>query len=213
MRFRWFGLLVVVCLFMISCSRTVTQLVTYGDQVAVTVTLRGTMEVNANRYFLVLGSNSNLSVPLPPPDNIDYEMIEPGTTPTLGSEEAYHTNYYSTWDGYIVLDPGGYFVAKGPFVAGQVPTRESVASVGEITSTLSFSFQLEEIYSTVPDHIYFDFVSVEWPTGQSKLPSDHLSSTNPYISKISGSISTIDDGEDTDVAGSLDIVSCRLEIQ
>ena len=40
----------------LGCARTVTQIVTYGDQMAVEVELRGTMEVNANRYFLVLAA-------------------------------------------------------------------------------------------------------------------------------------------------------------
>ena len=202
-----------IILSMLGCSRTVTSLVNYGDQMAVQVTLRGTMEVNANRYFFVLGSSSTLNVPLPPPDNIEDEMLEPGDDPLLGNIGDYYSEYYVTWDAYVILDPGGFFLVDGPFVSGEVTTRESLSSVSDITPILNFSIPLESVYSTVPDNIYFDFVSVEWLDGEAKIPSDHLTSTDPYISKISGSIIVIDDGEDSGVEASLDIVECRVEIQ
>lgn len=197
------------------CAQTVTQLVTFGDQMSVEVTLKGTMEVNANRYFLVVSSNPVYKVPLPPPDIIADapEFIEPGMVPTTGSPEAYYTNFYSTWSGYIVLDSGGYSLVKGPFVINQTPTREVLSGMGEISAKISFSFSLDRIFAAVPDQIYFDFISVAWPDGQARIPSDHLLTTNNYISKAVGSIVTVVDGEDSGVDGSLDIISCRVEIQ
>jgi hypothetical protein len=203
------------CILLSGCAQTVTQIVTFGDQMAVEVTLKGTMEVNANRYFLVVSSNPNYKVPLPPPDLITDapEFIEPGMTPTTGSPEAYYTNFYSTWSGYIVLDSGGYSLVKGPFVINQTPTREVLSGLGEMGAKINFSFRLERIFATVPDQIYFDFISVAWPDGQAKIPSDHLPSTNNYISKAVGSIVTVVDGEDSGLDAGLDILNCKVEIQ
>jgi hypothetical protein len=211
--------IILVSLFVISliagCAQTVTQLVAFGDQMAVEVTLKGKADVNANRYFLVVSSNPSYKVPLPPPDIISEapELVEPGIIPAAGSPEAYYANFYSTWSGYVILDPGGYYLIKGPFVIGQTPTREVLSGLGEIGTKLNFSFRLERIFSTVPDQIYFDFISVAWPSGQAKIPSDHLPSTNNYISKTVGSIVTVVDGEDSGLDAGLDIVSCRVEIQ
>lgn len=212
----------LACLLLFGCARTVTQYVTYGDQMVVEVTLRGTMEVNptivgnANRYFLVLASNPEFKIPLPPPDNISYEFIEPGTEPRLGSMEAYYTNFYSSWEGYCVVEPGGYFLVDGPFVQGAAITREPLASLGEISAKIKFNFRLSQIFGTsVPDIIYFDFVTVPWPVDSAKLPEDHLTSTNAYLSnaKVSGSTVSVDDEPNYSIDGSLDILKCTVTVQ
>lgn len=207
-------LLVVCCWLVVSCARTVTSIVTYGDQMVVEATLRGTMEASANRYFLVISSNANYKIPLPPPDNIEYEFIEPGSPPQLGSIEAYYTNYYSTWSGYIMAEPGGYFLVKGPFVQNQTTTREVLSSLGESSSQIKFNFRLSQIFGTsVPNTIYFDFVSVKWPTDDAKLAADHLTLTNAYISKISGSTVTVTDPENDAADPALNILTCTVTIQ
>ena len=197
------------------CAKTVTQIVTYGDQMTVEVTLRGNLDNDANRYFLVVSNDPNYKIPLPSPDLIEDapEFIEPGDTPSIGSPEAYYTNFYSTWSGYIILEPGGFFLVKGPFVIDQATTPEVLSNLGEVSNKINFSFRLGRIFDTVPDNIYFDFVTVPWPDGEAKIPSDHLPTTNNYISKISGSIKTINDSEDSDLEASLDIVDCRVEIE
>ncbi|MEE8638691.1 MAG: hypothetical protein V3T21_06615 [Candidatus Margulisiibacteriota bacterium] len=197
------------------CAKTVTQIVTYGDQMAVEVTLRGNPDNDANRYFLVVSNNANYKIPLPPPDLIEDapEFIEPGDTPTTGSPEAYYTNFYSTWSGYIILEPSGFFLVRGPFVIDQTPTPEVLSNLGEVSTKINFSFRLGRIFDTVPDNIYFDFVTVPWPDGEAKIPSDHLPTTNNYISKISGSIAAITDNEDSGLEASLDILGCRVEIE
>lgn len=200
----------------LGCARTVTPRVAFGEQMTVTVTLRDTLSINDNRYFLVLSTSSGLKVPLPYPDinTNSPEFIEPGMIPQLGTEEAYYSSYYGTWSGYIELDPGGYFLTKGPFVVNQTTTREPLSTLDSINKTISFSFRLDRIFgSTVPDYIYYDFVSVSWPTGQAKIPADHLTSTNAYIAKASGSIATVSDGQDLTIDGSLDIVNCKVEIE
>jgi len=207
-------LCISILVFNSGCAKTVTQIVTYGDQLVVEVTLRGTMDINQNRYFMVLSANSNFQIPLPPPDNIEFEFIEPGMSPQQGSVEAYYTNYYSTWSGYVAVDPGGYFTVMGPFVQGQTVTREVLAGLGDVSSKLVFNFPLSRIFSgTVPDNIYFDFVTVNWPTGGQKIAADHLTSTNAYISKITGSIQTIQDEENPLLAPSQDILSCTVSVQ
>lgn len=216
MRFKCCLLLVVSCLFLVGCAKTVTQVVTYGTQMTVEVTLRGTMEVDANRYFMVLADNPSFKIPLPPPDNPKKdEFIEPGTQPFLGGDIAdYYINYYSTWSGYVVVDPGGFSSVKGPFVQTQAITRELFASLGEINTKIRFTFSLDRIFgATIPDTIYFDFVSVNWPTGAQKLSADHLFYTNAYISKVSGSTVTVTDGEYEVIDPALNILSCVVTIQ
>lgn len=215
MRFRLCALSAVVCLLLVGCARTVTQLVTYGEQMVVEVTLRGNFDVNANRYFLVLSDRSDYKVPLPPPDFLEEapEFLEPGMTPTTGSPEAYQNNFYSTWSGYIVIDTSGYSLVKGPFVLGQVPTREVIGNIGEASDRLSFSFRLGRIFSAIPNPIYFDLVAVPWPDGGEKIPADHLPTTNNYISSLEGSVITVEDDPAGALDASLDIENCRVEIQ
>jgi hypothetical protein len=212
--YKWFVGLLVCLLFVSGCAKTVTSIVTYGDQMVVEVTLRGTMEVNANRYFMVLASDPSFKTPLPPPDNISYEFLEPGTTPMLGAIADYYTNYYSTWAGYIMVEPGGFFSVAGPFVSGVVATRESFSSLGEITSKITYNFRLSRIFGgTIPSTIYFDVVSVPWPTDQPKLAADHLTSTNAYISIVAGSTVPVSDEENTSLDPATDILKCTVSIQ
>jgi hypothetical protein len=210
-----FAFCILVLTLFTGCARTVTQIVTYGDQMLVEVTLRGTMEFNANRYFLIVSTNESYKIPLPPPDIIEAapEFIEPGMTPQLGTPEAYYSNFYSTWSGYVILDPSGYSLVKGPFVAGEATTREVLSTLADIGTKISFSFRLGRMFDAVPDQIYFDFIAVPWPDGEAKIPSDHLPSTGNYISKVSGSIFAIDDLSDSTLDASLDIVRCRVEVQ
>ncbi len=206
----------LLVIFVLGCARTVTQVEGYGDEMKIEVTLRGTAEITANRYFLVLSRDANYKIPLPPPDIVEDapEFIEPGMIPQIGSPEAYYNEFYSTWSGYIVLESGGYFISKGPFVIDQVAERVFFSGLGEIGSKITFSFRLDRIFETdIPDSIYFDFVSVPWPDGEEKIPADHLPSIANYISKKSGSILTVDDEADMDLAPGLDIRSCRVEIQ
>jgi hypothetical protein len=198
------------------CSRTVTQYVTYGNEMVVEVTLRGTMDPSSNRYFLVLASKPDYKIPLPPPDNISYEFIEPGTEPRLGTAADYYANFYASWEGYCVVEPGGYFLADGPFVQGVAVTREVLASLGEISSKITFNFRLSQLFgTTVPSTLYFDFVTVPWPSDNSKLPADHLVSTNAYLSnvRIAGSTVTVSDEQNEALEAPLDILQCKLTIQ
>lgn len=198
------------------CARTVTPIVDYGETMIVDVTLRGTADAIGNRYFVVMSSNSAFKVPLPPPDYDEQtpEFLEPGDVPLVGSIEAYYSKYYAGWTGYVYVDPGGYTLVTGPFVNGVAATREAVGNLETITSKLSFTFNLAKLFgTTIPDNIYFDVISVPWPDGQAKIPVDHLASTNASISKISGSILTVDDIEDSSLPASRDIVRCRVEIQ
>ena len=213
----WYCLLFVVCglLFTTGCAKTVTTIVPYGDQMLVEVTLAGTMDINDNRYFLVLSDNANYTIPLPPPDLIEAapEFIEPGLTPEMGTAEAYYTNFFTTWSSYIILDPAGYSVIMGPFVYNQENTREALSTIGEINNLITFSVDLDQVFTTVPNQIYFDFVAVPWPDGQAKIPADHLPSTDNYIDKTVGSIVQINDGLTSGIEDSLDILNCRIEIQ
>jgi len=181
----------------------------------VTVTLRGTLDNDANRYFMVVSSLEAFNVPLPPPDLIEAapEFIEPDMTPEIGSAEAYFTNFFSTWSSYIVLDPAGYNLVQGPFAIGQSITREVFSTLEDINNTLSFTIRLGRLFDPVPNTIYFDVVAVPWPDGAQKIPADHLPSTDNTISKVVGSITTVADDLDSEISAALDIINCRVEIQ
>ena len=216
MRVKFGVISLLICLLLFGCARTATQIVTYGDEMVVEVTLRGTVETGASRYFLVLASVPEFKVPLPPPDLIEScpEFIEPGMTPLLGTPEAYYTNFFSSWSGYVVLDYSGYSLVKGPFVMGQPVTREAFAGLGEINNKISFNFELARVFGgSIPDTIYLDLVSVPWPAGSAKIPADHLTSTNVYISKAAGSTLTVVDEQNSALDPSLDILQCTVTIQ
>ena len=205
------------CLLMIAlcgCAKTVTTIVNYGDRMTVEVTLRGTLEVQSSRYFLVLASSANYTVPQPPPYDIAYEMIEPGETPRIGAVADYYTKFYATWEGYVAVEPAGYFSVKGKFIQGQAVTREVITSLGEPSTKITFTFGLDRIFgTTIPANIYFDFVSVDWPSDTSRLPADHLTTSNAYVAKLFGSSQTITDAEDPGIRSSLDILDCKVTIQ
>lgn len=211
----YFGFWVLIFGFCTGCSRTVTPIVTYGEQMIVEVTLRGNVDTSANCYFMVFGSDQNYKIPLPWPNQIDAapEMLEPGTVPLVGSIEAYYSNFYNSWSGYVLLEPAGYTLVKGPFVLNQVSTREFLSPLGAVSSKLNFEFRLGRLFTTIPDKIYFDVVSVPWTGGGARIPKDHLPSTNNYISKVTGSIIEVPEFEETSVEASLDILKVRVEIQ
>jgi len=209
------SLMLVLSGLIAGCARTVTPLVNYGSQLQVTVTLRGNFDPDANRYFLVLSDNPNYKVPLPPPDQLSAapEFIEPEMSPISGSREAYFTNFFSSWSGYMIVEPLGFTLVKGPFVSNQTPTREVQQLLGTISNKMTFSLRLDKLFTTVPDKIYFDFVAVPWPNGAAKIPADHLPSTNNSIAGLSGSIVSVDDIQEPALDAGLDIINCRVEIQ
>lgn len=196
------------------CARTVTPLVSYGQQMTVTVTLRGTLESYANRYLLVLSANNNFQIPdFPNFDLNTPEFIEPGMIPLAGNTADYYTKYYSTWAGYVVLDRNQFFSVKGPFVYGQTVSREVFSNVSTPNTVISFTFSVNRVFDIIPDTIYFDFVSVPWPNNAQKIAADHINSTDAYISKLAGSIKMVYDSVDPGLDPAVDILNCRVEIQ
>ena len=209
-------LLIAYSLLLITgCARTVTQIIPSGAEMVVEATMLGTVETSANRYFMVLSSTSGYKVqlPLPQPGGTRDELLEPGTTPIYGSQEAYYSTYYSTWSGYIIAEPAGYFLVRGPFVLCATATREVLSTTAASGNSLRFTFRLDQIFgSTVPDVIYFDLVTVPWPDGGEKLPADHLQMSN-YVSKVAGTELTIVDDSDSAAPPALDIARVVIKIQ
>ncbi|MBN3032914.1 MAG: hypothetical protein JW873_02350 [Candidatus Saganbacteria bacterium] len=218
------SLIVVSCLLLVvslvGCAKTVTN-VNFGSTLTVTVTLRGSADVTNNRYFLVLSSSPTFKVPLPPPNNyvggITYEFLEPdGTLPKDGitSLEAYYTNYFSTWSGYVVLKSGGYFITPGPFSQGVAISQPLLSLYTPGSNKLSFNFSLSQLFASgVPATAYFDLVAVPWPAAGYKYAADHLESTNAYVSTLSGSLQTVTDPADTSVDPACDILTCEVTVQ
>jgi len=216
MQFVVWLLLVCSLWFVSGCARTVTSIVPYGDQITVTATMRGTINVDSYRYFLVLSDSSSYKVPEPRPDIIEAapEFIEPGGTPIIGTVEAYYANFFSTWSSYFVVNSSGYSRVMGPFVIGGTNTREVLSSIPDLnTKVLVFSCDLSKLFSTVPDQIYFDFVAVPWLDGEQTIPLDHLPSSNNSISKVAGSIKEVSDESDLALPAALDIIRVELKIE
>ncbi len=216
MRFVVWILLVCSLGFADGCARTVTSIIPYGDQITVTATLQGNIDVTNNRYFLVISGSSSYKVPQPRPNIIETapEFIEPGGTPIVGTVEAYYNNFFSTWSSYFVVNSAGYSRVLGPFVISGSNTREVLASIPDLnTKVLTFSCDLSKLFTTIPDRIYFDFVTVPWLDGQQNIPVDHLPSSNNSISRVAGSIIEVSDETDLTINPALDIIKVEIKIQ
>jgi hypothetical protein len=215
-----FALLLFTFVFSFGCAKTVTN-VNFGSTMTVTVTLRDNADVTKNRYFMVLGSNSTFSTPRPPAqDGGDYEFLEPDITPftTNHPTAEYFAKFFNTWDGYIVLDSTQNFsLVHGPFVEGAIVNRTPLTPAFTGGKTLSFNFQLNQIYTSVagvPANAYFNVIAVAWPPQgtAARIAWDDLT-TNTYISTISGSTQTVNNTFTALVDASLDIQSVVVTVQ
>ncbi|MFC1496114.1 hypothetical protein ACFL52_01720 [Candidatus Margulisiibacteriota bacterium] len=207
--------LLIVNLFLFGCAKTVTPLFDYGSQMTVEFNLRGAVDMatSDNRYFLVLSSNQNLNIPLPPPYTYD-EMLTVGDLPQTGSAGSYYTNYYSSWSGYIELNDFDYTIKTGPFVQGNPVSEEALANWEGTTSKISFTFRLDQIFgNSIPDNIYFNFISVNYPQNSDKIIADNLYPPTPYIQKLAGSQKSGTDGQDLSIHSTLDILGWKVIIQ
>lgn len=219
-------LIVVSCLLLVvsltGCAKTVTN-VNFGSTMSVTVTLRGNSDISLNRYFMVLSSSSTFKAPLPLSENSgQYEFLDlaSNTLPVDASHPLadYYTNFFSTWAGYVKLDSSGYAVVPGPFTSSLETTPGTIpitTGTGQGTTTLNFNFSLNQIFAPVPQTVYFDVITVSWPSSQSqrKIPADHLP-TNASIATLSGSTLTINDTDPSLISDpSLDILSCEVTVQ
>ena len=184
------SLVLVLLVLVAGCSRTVTSYVSYGSNLTVEVNLRANLDVSKYRYFMVFSTQEAISFPILPPEGTTLdEFLEPGDAPRVGDNTSYFANYYSTWTSYIVLEDGGYFLAKGPFVATNTVTREPLAPLSSISNRLSFNVSLSRLFGpSIPDTIYFDIIAVEYPTNDLKYMRDHAGPPIRRLSKISGSI-------------------------
>lgn len=205
--------LILALLILTGCSRTVTQLVTFGTQLRVEVTLRGNFDVTRNRYFMVIATQEAYYIPLPAPYSTD-EFLEPGDAAQAGDTARYYTDYYYSWHSYIVLNQMGYFLNKGPFVYGVSTTPEVISGTGNISNKLTFSVELERIFGPqIPDYIYFDLISVDYPSGQLKYLKDNITPPVRSISKVSGSFIQAATISNEAIDGSQDIISWSVRIE
>ena len=198
------------------CAKTVTP-TSFGQTMRVTVTLRGNADTTNNRYFLVLGHDSTFATPQPQnPGN--FEFLEPDTAPYSNNhtQAEYFTNFFDTWDGYIVLDnTQNFYLVHGPFVQGAALTRTYLSNF-TVGNTLKFNFQLNQIYTAlagVPANAYFNVIAVSWPPNNGpKVAADNLT-TNTYISTISGSTLPINNTFTSFSDPSLDILTVEVTVQ
>jgi hypothetical protein len=206
--------LFVGLLLMAGCSRTVTSYVNYGSSLTVEVNLRANLDVSKYRYFIVFSTQEAISFPIQPPEGTTLdEFLEPGDAPRVGDNTSYFANYYSTWTSYIVLTDGGYFLAKGPFIATNTVTREPLAPLSAISNKLSFNVNLTRLFgTTIPDTIYFDIIAVDYPTNDLKYLKDHAGPPIQRLAKISGSILSGTNTALPDIDGALNFTTWWVRV-
>jgi len=212
----FFLFILIITFFIAGCSRTVTQMPSFGSEVDVEITLAGNADVANNRYLIIFSTLESYQVPQIPPNTMD-EFLEPGDEPLPGgtTKEAYYTKYYSTWSGYVVVDNlSGYTLVKGPFISGTVASREILSTLGTVSNTLSFKFSLEKLFgTTLPQQIYVDIVSVYYPISDAKTLKDATSPPTYGFSPIKGTyLSPPDDGIDLSIDPSQDILHWKVSV-
>lgn len=202
-------------LLLAGCSRTVTQMPTFGSEVNIEIDLAGTANVTGNRYFIVFSTIEAYQIPLSPPDSLD-EFLEPGDEPQPGtkSKADYFGQYYSTWAGYVVIDSQGYSVVKGPFNITTPISREAIGGLGNLTDKFNFNLRLDRIFgATLPEKIYFDIITASYPANSSKLLSDRISPPVIYFEPIKGTIVSKSDVDTASVSEpSLDIDNWKINL-
>ena len=205
----------IFCLIITGCSKTVTTIPIFGTQMIVTATFRGNIDLSKNRYFMIISTNESYSFPILPPEGTSRdEFLEPGDSPVIGDKADYFTKYYSTWHSYIILDSLGYYLVRGPFAATNTSTREPISSTIPQTNYLNFTIRLDRIFgASLPDNIYFDIISVDYPAGAQKYLKDHIAPLSRNISSVSGSILSQNDEVKDDIDESLDIISWSVNIE
>ncbi len=181
----------------------------------VDVTFRGTIDISKNRYFMIISTKESYSFPILPPEGPSLdEFLEPGDPPVIGDLADYFNKYYSTWHSYIVLDNLGYFLVRGPFSMTSPITRESIAILLTVTNNIHFTVRLDRIFpASVPDTIYFDIISADYPANAQKYLKDHIAPPDRGISKTSGSVLYQSDEIKNDIDPSLDIISWSVKIE
>ncbi len=190
------------------CAHNVTEKVPFGSSMVVDMNLAAPLDFVHNKYFMVLGVDSNFQIPMPP----DYEFVEPGL-PVMNTEINYF-DFYSTWAGYVVVDGGVVYLYPGPFPASAEgfvrPTPIQIGQISAGSSRMKFDFIIEQVYgASPPDTISFDFVSVDL----TKYLADHLTPPNRSILRYSGMLVTGSDEAESGVDPSLNFLNWSVLIQ
>ncbi|MFA4967766.1 MAG: hypothetical protein WC624_06070 [Candidatus Margulisiibacteriota bacterium] len=211
-------LVISICLlavFMGGCSKTITTIPTYGSQMIVEAVFQGNIDTAKTRYFLIISTQESYSFPILPPEGTSLdEFLEPGDSPVVGNIADYFTKYYSTWSSYIALDSLGYHFVSGPFSATTPITKETLGAVVVQSNYIYFTVSLNRLFgSSVPDNIYFDIISADYPSNGQKYLKDHIAPPSRSISKIAGSILEKTDEAKPDIDPSQDIISWSVKIE
>jgi hypothetical protein len=190
------------------CAHNVTEKVPFGSRMIVDVNFGGALDLLNNKYFMVLGQDSDYQLPMPP----DYEFVEPGL-PVKNTQINYF-DFYSTWAGYVVVDGGIVYLYKGPFPAsaeGYVrPQPVQIGQIGPGSSKIEFNFIIEQVFGPDPPNtISFDFVSA----GHLKYLVDHLTPPSRSILRYSSMLVTGSDEGETGIDPSLNILNWSVMVQ
>ncbi|MBI5701697.1 hypothetical protein HZC34_07670 [Candidatus Saganbacteria bacterium] len=208
------SILVFSIFILAGCSRTVTTMPTFGNELNIEITLGASADVINNRYFVIFSTMESYQIPLPPPDSQD-EFLEPGSAPQPGAKSIsdYFSQYYSTWSSYVVIDSQGYSLVNGPFIATNAVTRELISGLGTVTNKLAFTVRLDRLFgATLPKQLYIDVIAASYPQNSLKVLKDRISPPTNNFEPIKGTVISKSDETSSDLNSALDILSWKISL-
>ncbi|MCX5748825.1 MAG: hypothetical protein NTZ10_01075 [Candidatus Saganbacteria bacterium] len=200
------------------CAKTVVPLPNVGNQITVTITLRGDIDTVNNKYYMIFGS-ANPAIPyidkpsyfFAPGEN--YDSLKMNVSKDLNY---YYTYYFTTWNDYILLKNDFYTVINGPFIlanhvtyTGSYLDFRTAPGDPSLKKKIILTFNFNKL-STLPADLYFNFVCVD----KDGYQRDYLRATDNKVSVNAGTtISDKLEPADPLIDPSLDIISWGMAVQ
>jgi len=203
-------------IFLSGCAKTVVPLPSVGNQLTVTITMRGDVDASKYKYYMVFGSSNPV---LPYPGTYFFGPGEEYDTNKMNVSydlNYYYVNYFATWNDFILLKNNFYYITNGAFTSSAshttyAPNYLDVRPTGDtsLSKKIVLTFYFSKL-STLPADLYFNFVCID----ENGYLRDYLRSTDNNVSTNAGTTIT-DKTEPTDLATqpALDIISWGMSVQ
>ena len=220
------GILVLLCLSLLGCSRTRTDKNTLL-RVEFILNFAGPVDTALYKYFIVVDSSSNFVLPDVPP--YDY-FPTPGRTfdqdNTVIQSKAnnittFYDDFFDTWNDYFVIDNNRLDLYHGPFdSASDFATHSTYQPQLGFTpetltingNTITFSFFVQDL-SFVPTTLFFNAFATRLEDNETGRLQDILLNDGPLSVRLLSNelIFTPTDPEENGGADTLDGVSPGLD--
>ena len=114
-------MIMALCLLFSSCAKTVSDKATFLD-LELTITTVNPINFTNTNFYIVFSKNNTINLPeigtslneyLPTPGQNYDEGILIGEISPRNTLSYYYTNYYSSWNNYIVIGQTNTFLYKG----------------------------------------------------------------------------------------------------